>query len=159
MAVPVSPAAAIAHGQARPADERRADGADSERDGQRQVERAELVRRMSPRVMIVPEQQQGDGDHELGNRHGGQPGPLGEPPPATGDRGRDGGEHLGGEVVVEEGPTEARAPGHRVRLLLPGAAVGTELQMSIERASGQARVFAVDPGRDGRTEPIALHVL
>jgi hypothetical protein len=29
----------------------------------------------------------------------------------------------------------------------------------IEHAIGQAGVFAVDPGRDGFTEPVASHVL
>lgn len=109
--------------------------------------------------MIVPEQQQGDGDRELGGGHGGQPGSLGEPPPAPCVRGRDGREHLGGEVVVEEGAAQARASRHRVRPLLPGTAAGAGLQMSVEHGIGQAGVFTVDPGRDGLTEPVALHVL
>ena len=117
------------------------------------------MRRVSPGVVIVPEQQQGHGDRELGRRHSGQPGPLGEPPPAPGGRGRDGCQHPGGEVVVEEEPAQARAARHRVRPLLPGAAVSAGPQVGIERAVRQAGVFAVDPGRDGLTEPVALHVL
>ena len=78
---------------------------------------------------------------------------------APGGGGRDGREHLGGEVVVEEEPAQARASRHRVRPLLPGAAAGAARQVGIERAIGQAGVFAVDPGRDGLTEPVALHAL
>ena len=66
---------------------------------------------------------------------------------------------FGGEVVVEEEPSQARAPCHRVRPLLPGAAASADPQVGIERAIRQAGVFAVDPGRDGLTEPVALHVL
>jgi hypothetical protein len=31
--------------------------------------------------------------------------------------------------------------------------------VGIDRAFTQARVFAVDPGRDGLTQPVALHVV
>jgi hypothetical protein len=31
--------------------------------------------------------------------------------------------------------------------------------MSVDRGIGQAGVFTVDPGRDGLTEPVALHIL
>jgi hypothetical protein len=110
------------------------------------------------RGAIVPEQQQeGDANRELDRRHGGRPSLPDEPPPAPDGHGRGGCNHLRGEVVVEEQPAQTRAPCHRVRPLLPGAATSADPQVGIERASKQARVFAVDPGRDGLTQPVALH--
>jgi hypothetical protein len=52
-----------------------------------------------------------------------------------------------------------RAPCHRVRPLLPGAAAGADPQVGIERAFRQLVVLAVDPGRDCLTQPVALHVV
>ena len=59
--------------------------------------------------------------------------------------------------MVEVKAAKARAPGHRVRSLAPGAAVAADLQVGLDRALGQAQFFAVDPGRDGLTEPVAMH--
>ena len=155
MAVPARPAAAIAARPGKPGRQRRADRADSERDGQRQVERAELVRGMHPRVMVMPEDKQRHRDRQLCYRHGDQPGPLGKPqsPPGAGGkpsapagRGRGQGRSRRGAPAVSRC---ARAAAIRGR--------PRSRQVSVERVGGQARVLSVDPGRDGLADLVASH--
>ncbi len=76
MAVPASPAAAIPHGQANPADSAGRMAPTANAIGQREVERAELMRGVSPRVVVMPEDQQRHGNRELGNGQSGQSCPL-----------------------------------------------------------------------------------
>ena len=153
MAVVTRPPAAIAARPGQSGRQPRADRADGERDGQRQVERAELVRGVHAGVMVVAEEQHRRRDRELrqGQRDKQAAPSQPQPPPVAGDG--DGREHPGGEVMVEEGAAEPHPPGHRVRAALPVDAGGAACQVRLEHVGGQPRDLAVDLSRDGHADP------
>ena len=135
----------------------RADRADGERDRQRQVERAKLVRGVQAGLPVVAEEQHRRRDRELRQRQRGQQAAPGQPQPPAVAGGGHGREHPGGEIVVEEGAAEPHPAGHRVRPALPVAAAGAARQMRLEHVSGQPRDLAVDLSRDGHADRVAVH--
>ena len=115
------------------------------------------MRGVHPGVMIVPEEQHGRGDGQLRQCQRRQYAPQHDRLPLPGTGRRNGREHLGGEIAVEEGAAETDPPRHRVCSLLPGAAVRAARQVLVEGVAERTRVFAVDPGRDGLAGAFTVH--
>lgn len=136
---------------------------DHEADRQRQVERAELVRRVDRGPAArVPEHQSGHDEHELARRGGGQPGTGLEQEPTAGVAprrlvGEDRGEQLFRPVGGSRDRRLTHQGGDSLGRPLPLPAGGTAGEVLGQGRGQLVRLLTVEPGGQFRPSSLVRH--